>query len=160
MTTRAAIDDFLKQKTLAIIGFSRGGKKFGNMCSKELKAREYRLFPINPNVETIQGERCCTNLSALPQPVGGVLLVVPPVETEKVVKDIASSGIQRVWMQRGAASEKAIRFCEENGIQVVHGECILMYAEPLVFFPQGASICTQALGQNAKVKEMLSRGNS
>jgi hypothetical protein len=150
MTTRAAIDDFLKQKTLAIIGVSRGGKKFGNACYKELKAHGYRLFPVNPNVETIQGKRCYPNLGALPQPVGGVLLVVPPVETEKVVKDIASSGIRRVWMQRGAESEKAIRFCEENGIQVVHGECILMFAEPLVFFHKIHRFVHKLLGKMPK----------
>lgn len=66
MTTRAAIDDFLKQKTLAIIGISRGGKKFGNACYKELKAHGYRLFPINPYAEMIQGERCYPNLGAIP----------------------------------------------------------------------------------------------
>ncbi|OGC81086.1 MAG: CoA-binding protein [candidate division Zixibacteria bacterium RBG_16_43_9] len=105
---------------------------------------------MNPNAETIQGERCYPNLGALPQPVDGVLLIVPPVETEKVVKDIASSGIQRVWMQRGAASEKAIRFCEGNGIQVVHGECILMYAEPLVFFHKMHRFVHKLLGKMPK----------
>lgn len=150
MTTRAAIDDFLKQKTLAIIGVSRGGKKFGNACYKELKAHGYLLFPINPHAETIQGERCYPNLGALPQPVDAVLLIVPPVETEKVVKDIASSGIKRVWMQRGAASEKAIRFCEENGVSVVHGECILMYAEPLVFFHRMHRFVHKLLGKMPK----------
>jgi hypothetical protein len=36
-------------------------------------------------------------------------------------------------MQQGAESKEAIRFCEDNNIAVVHGECILMFAEPLAF---------------------------
>lgn len=150
MTSRAAIDDFLKQKSLAIIGVSRGGKKFGNACYKELKAHGYQVFPINPHAEMIQGERCFSSLSALPEPVGGVLLTLPPVEAEKAVKEIAGSGIKRVWMHSGTESEKAIRFCQDNGIGVVHGECILMYAEPLVFFHRMHRFVRKLLGRMPK----------
>jgi predicted CoA-binding protein len=34
-------------------------------------------------------------------------------------------------MQQGSESEKAINYCNENGIDVIHGECILMFAEPV-----------------------------
>jgi len=56
---------------------------------------------------------------------------VPPAETEQVVQEAAAAGIRRVWMQQGAESEAAIRFCEEHGMSVVHGECILMFAQPV-----------------------------
>jgi predicted CoA-binding protein len=60
--------------------------------------------------------------------VGGVLIVVPPAQTEKVVRLAAEAGIPRVWMQQGSESEAAVKFCRENGIAEVHGECIMMYA--------------------------------
>jgi len=131
MTTRAAIDDFISQKTLAVVGVSRSGKKFGNAASRELRAKGYRLFPVHPTAESIDGESCYTSLAELPEPVGGVLVVVPPTETEKVVRDAAAAGIRRIWMQQGAQSAAAIKFCEEQGLSVVHGECILMFAEPV-----------------------------
>jgi hypothetical protein len=134
MTTKAAVEDFVAQRNLAVVGISRGGKKFGNLAFKALKSKGYRVFPINPKVENIEGERCYPSLESLPEPVGGVLIVVPPAETEKVVREAAASGIRRVWMQQGAESEAAIRFCEENGISAVHGECILMFAQPVVSF--------------------------
>jgi predicted CoA-binding protein len=133
MTTKATVNNFLAQQTLAVVGVSRGGQKFGNTALKELKAKGYRLFPIHPEAESIQGERCYPSLGALPEAVGGVLIVVPPAETEKVVRDAAQADIRRVWMQQGAESQAAIRFCEENGISVVHGECILMFAQPSSF---------------------------
>ncbi len=130
MTSKATVEDFLAQRKLAVVGVSRAGKKFGNMAFRALKAKGYHVIPIHPHAETVEGERCYPNLSALPEEVGGVLVVVPPGETEKVVQEAAQAGIQRVWMQQGAESKEAIRFCEERGIHTVHGECILMFAEP------------------------------
>jgi predicted CoA-binding protein len=131
VTTKAAIEDFVSQQTLAVVGVSSGGKKFGNAASKHLRAKGYRMIPVHPTAETIDGERCYSSLGALPEPVGGVLVVVPPAETENVVRDAAAAGIRRVWMQQGAQSAAAIQFCEDQGLSVIHDECILMFAEPV-----------------------------
>jgi predicted CoA-binding protein len=131
MTSKAAVDDFVSQKTLALVGMSRQSKKFGNYAFRELTQRGYRVFPIHPVAENIEGEKCYPSLSRLPETVGGVVAVVPPAQTEKVVRDAAAAGIKRVWMQQGAGSPDAIRFCQENGISEVHGECILMFASPV-----------------------------
>ena len=58
----------------------------------------------------------------------------PPVEAEKVVKQAYEVGIRNVWLQQGAQSDSAIQFCKDNGINVVHNECILMFAEPVASF--------------------------
>jgi hypothetical protein len=70
LTTKAAVEDFVAQRTLAVVGVSRGGKKFGNYTFKALKAKGYRVFPINPNIEKMEGERCYPNLDSLPEPMG------------------------------------------------------------------------------------------
>ena len=133
MTTRAAVEDFLSQRTLAVVGASRDGKKFGNKVYKDLIAKGYQTYPVNPNAETVEGQPCYPSLSALPEPVDGLVCVVPPRVTERVVREAAEAGVSRVWMQQGSESEEAIRFCEENNISVIHGECILMFAEPTEF---------------------------
>jgi predicted CoA-binding protein len=99
-----------------------------------LISKGYRTFAVNPRAETVGGKRCYPSLTELPEPVDGVVCVVPPEETEKVVHEMAEIGIARVWMQQGAESEDAIRFCEQRGIGVVAGECILMFSEPVEFF--------------------------
>jgi predicted CoA-binding protein len=133
MTTKAMVDDFLAQRTLAVVGVSRKAEKFGNMVYRELKAKGYRVFPVNSHAEEIAGERCYPSLSALPEPVGGVVIVVPPAETERVVQDAAAAQIRRIWMQQGAESDAALRFCADNGMSVVSGECIMMFAPPVGF---------------------------
>ncbi|MFC1640113.1 CoA-binding protein [Gemmatimonadota bacterium] len=131
MTTKAAVEDFVSQRTLAVVGVSSGGKKFGNAACRDLRAKGYRIIPVHPTAESINGERCYRSLSELPEPVGGVLVVVPPAETEKVVREAAAAGIKRIWMQQGAQSAAAIQFCQDQGLSVIHNECILMFAEPV-----------------------------
>jgi predicted CoA-binding protein len=147
MTSKAMVADFVAQRKLAVVGVSRRGKKFGNMAFRELKAKGYKLLPVHPQAETIEGERCFPNLSSLPEPVDGVLVVVPPAETEKVVREAAAAGIKRVWMQQGAESPAAIRFCQENGLNAVHGECILMFAEPAAWFHRAHRWVWRLLGK-------------
>jgi predicted CoA-binding protein len=130
MTTQANVRDFLAQRTLAVVGASRSGKGFGSAAFRELKAKGYHLLPVHPQADQIEGERCYPSLKALPEPVGGVLIVVPPQQTEKVARDAAESGIRRIWIQQGAESDAALHFCQQQGLSVVAGECILMFAEP------------------------------
>lgn len=130
MTSRAAIEEFLSQKTLALVGASRKGKHFGNTVLKELRRKGWEVLTVHPEVRDIDETPCFRAVADLPPRVGGLVLVVPPEQTERLVAEAAAAGIRRVWMQRGAASPKAVAFCAEHGISVIHGECILMFAEP------------------------------
>jgi hypothetical protein len=72
-----------------------------------------KVIPVDPHAEIIEGDPCYPSLSALPEAVDGVVIVVPPSEAEKGVRDAAQAGIRGAWMQQGAESQAAIRFCEE-----------------------------------------------
>ena len=133
MTLRSTVEDFLIHRTVAVVGVSRGGKKFGNTIYKELKSKNYTVYPVNPNAEKIGDDICYPNLRSLPEPVEGVVIVVPPEQTEAVMRDVVDVGIPRVWLQQGAVSDVAIAYGEKHGVNIVHGECILMFAEPAAF---------------------------
>ena len=131
MNTMQDIRAFVAEKTLAVAGVSRDEKSFSATVTKELKAKGYTLYPVNPNTDSIRGETCYPSLSALPRKVGGVLVFTPPAQTEKVVREAAAAGIRRIWIQQGAQSEGALRFCVENSLPAVSRQCILMFAEPV-----------------------------
>jgi predicted CoA-binding protein len=133
MTTRTAIDDFVSCRTLALVGASRSGKGFGNAVLQELSSKGYRILPVHPSGLAPDGRACATSLAALAETAEGVIIVVPPSETERVVRDAHAAGITRVWMQRGAESADAVQFCEEKRMNVVAGECILMFAHGVEF---------------------------
>ncbi len=133
MVTKSMIEDFLSQQKIAIVGVSRNKNKFGNTVYKELKKKGYQVFPVNPNATEIKGDRCFPDVEALPEKVDGMVFVTQPKQTEIVLQSAEKVGIKKVWLQQGAESEKAIKFCEEKNIDCVFGECILMFAEPVGF---------------------------
>ena len=133
-TIRTEIENFLNKKTLAIVGVSRNRKKFSNKVYRDLKSKGYQLFIVNPNAESIENERCYPNLTEIPEKIDRVLIMVPRSETEKVIQDAIRSGISHIMIQQGAESEKAINLCKEKGIDIIAGECVLMFAEPTAFY--------------------------
>ncbi|HEY6952944.1 MAG TPA: CoA-binding protein [Bacteroidota bacterium] len=134
MTSLTSISSFLAQRSFAVVGVSRTGKKFGNSIYMMLKERGCRVFPVNPFTDIVDGDRCYPRLRDLPEKVGGVVVVVPPKQTESIVKEAADAGIQRIWMQQGSESRKAIQYCEQYGIDAVYGQCLFMFAEPVGSF--------------------------
>jgi hypothetical protein len=128
MTSKALVNAFVAQQQLAVVGVSRNSQKFGNLAYRELKAKGYQLYPIHPQADTLEGDPAFKDFASLPVKVGGVLVVVQPGKAEQVVRQAAEAGIKRVWLQQGSESQAALKACEENQMEAVHGECIMMYA--------------------------------
>jgi uncharacterized protein len=122
----AEAEDFLAQDALAVAGVSRHGRGFGYKVWKHLRSKGIRVYPINPGADTLEGESVYASVRALPEPVGGVVTVVPPERTLEVVRDCIEMGIPRVWMQPGSESDAAIALAQENGLDVIWGACLLM----------------------------------
>ena len=131
MTSKVAVEEFIGIKDLAVVGVSRKGSKFGNVIYKELKKKGYNTFGVNPKLDTIDGDKCYHSLKELEGKVNGVVNVVSPSQTQNVVEEANAIGIKNIWMQQGSESKEAIEYCKENGINEIHKECILMFAEPV-----------------------------
>jgi predicted CoA-binding protein len=130
MASKAAIDAFLAEPAIAVVGVSRSGKGFGSGAMRELLRKGYRIYPVNSHADLVDGERCYRSLADVPEPVRAVLVVVPPDEALGVVREAAKVGITRVWLQQGAESPLVRLACDELGLETVAGECILMFARP------------------------------
>ena len=130
MTSRAAVDRFLAQAAFAVVGVSRSGKGFGVMAVRELRRKGYDVSVVHPDADLIDGERCYRRLADLPPTVGALVVVVPPEQALAVVREAAARGIRKIWLQQGAESEEVLRLSGELGLDVVSGECILMFAKP------------------------------
>ncbi len=146
MTTRAAIDTFMSQPVLAVVGVSRDPRKFGNAAYKELRAKGFRVLAVNPKAEAIEGDPCYPSLKALPEKVGGLVVCTQPAVSEQTVREAAEVGIPRVWLQQGSESKAAIQFCQEHGIDVIYGECILMYQPNTMFLHKFHRFFKEAFG--------------
>jgi uncharacterized protein len=134
MVTKAVIEEFLALDGLAVVGASRKRVKFGNKAYRDLKAKGYNVVPVNPQADAIEGDRCFRDIAALPKNVRGLVLVVPPVFTERIVVQAKEVGLTHIWMQPGAESKAALDFCRDAGLSVIDGQCIMMHAAPVRTF--------------------------
>ena len=128
VNTMAAVENFLAQKTIALVGASRNPKKFSSAATKELRERGYKIVPVNPKANTIDGEHCYPSLSSIDEPVEAALVMVPKTETQRIVEDAAAAGIRHLWIQQGAETKESAESCRAQDISVIEGECILMFA--------------------------------
>ena len=141
------IENFVQGKRLAVVGLSRAGKKFGNIAFKELKERGYQLYPVHPEANEIDGERCYPTLAALPSQVDGVLVSVPPKKAINVLRDAASAGLKYIWLQQGSESAEVLAEAHRLELNIISGKCILMYATPVRSFHAFHRFVMKVVGQ-------------
>ena len=115
-----------KTNVFAVVGASRDPEKYGHQVYKDLRSAGYEVYPANPKAEEILGDRCYADIRELPKKPDVVDFVVPPKVTEKILETCLKLGVTKAWLQPGSESEKAIKFCEANGIEVVYGVCVMV----------------------------------
>jgi uncharacterized protein len=128
---KSTIDVFMQSPAIGVVGVSRNPRKFGSAVYRELKKHGRRGIPVHPTLQEYEGDRCVNAVKDLPAEVTSVLTVVPPAVTEHIVDDCIARGVSSIWMQRGSESPSAIAKAEKAGIRVVHGQCFLMFLEPV-----------------------------
>ncbi|MDD3994959.1 MAG: CoA-binding protein [Dehalococcoidales bacterium] len=120
------IKEFMGKKRFAVIGASDNPEKYGNRIVKNLKARGYEVFPVNPRLKEVEGLVCFSSVADIPCKVDVAVFVVPPAIIEEVLKQCVGLGIRRIWLQPGSENEAAISYCRENNLSVVYNVCVMM----------------------------------
>ena len=131
MVSKQAIDSFLACRRIAVVGVSRDPKDFSRAVFRAFVERGYDAVPVNTAGGQMEGRPAAGRVGDVQPPPEAVLLMTPPAATERVVRECADAGVKRVWMHRGggsgAVSLDAVAFCRARGIEVVDGECPLMF---------------------------------
>jgi predicted CoA-binding protein len=92
--------------------------------AKYLKENYYIIVPVNPGQKEILGEKCYSNLKAIPFPIDLVDIFRKPEAIPPVVEDAIEIGAKVVWMQLGLAHNQAADKARKAGLQVVMNKCI------------------------------------
>jgi predicted CoA-binding protein len=132
-----AVQDFLAQRRIAVAGVSRSSDAAANFIYRRFRDAGYEVFAINPNAETVEGDRCYATIHEIPGGVDAVMFAAPPAAADGVVRQCAKAGVRRLWMHRsfgqGSVSDAAVKLCDELGIHVIAGACPMMYLAPVDF---------------------------
>ena len=134
------VDDFLAQKRIAVAGVSHDNSHHpvGNLIYHRLKKTGHDVFPVNPHMQSFEGDRCYPNVQSIPGGVDGVVIITRPEITERIVRDCGDAGVRRVWMHQSLAkgssvSPEAAEYCRQRGISVIAGACPMMYGPGVDF---------------------------
>jgi uncharacterized protein len=132
---KQAATEFLAQDRLAVAGVSRDGSHVANIVYRRLRERGFIVYPVNPNVDEVEGDRCYRSVGALPAAVGGVFIATRPEFAPEVVRQCIDAGVPRVWMHRslgqGSVSVEAAAMGEAAGLRIIAGACPMMFIEPV-----------------------------
>jgi predicted CoA-binding protein len=127
MAEKQQIDSFLASPLIGVVGASNNRDKFGNKVLRCYQQHGYPVVPVHPAQAEIEGLAAVTSVAELPAEVLSISVITPPQITEQVVRQAAAKGIKNIWMQPGAQSDEAIRYCEEQGINLIaDGTCVLV----------------------------------
>ena len=127
MTITERINSFLDAESFAVVGASSKSYKYGNKVLRCYLQNRRPVVPVNPVEKEIEGLACVPSVSELPDHVRSLSIITPPQVREAVIEQAIARGIRHVWMQPGAESVKAVKACEEAGINVIaDGSCVLV----------------------------------
>ena len=131
MNSLANIQSFLEPKEMAISGVSRNSKKFGRVVYEHLLERGFKIYPVNPHVDQIDGQPCYKDIASLPDNVDRLYIVTPKDQTAGILKEATSKGIKNVWIQQRSENDEAVQLAMDKDINLIQKECMLKFAEPV-----------------------------
>jgi uncharacterized protein len=132
VTIKEAATEFLATKRVAVTGVSRNPQGHGgNVVYQRLRQRGYEVFAVNPNAETVEGDRAYSDLKSIPGGVEAVVIATKPETAKTTMAECTELGINHVWMHRsvgtGSVSSSATEYGRTRGITVIDGGCPLMF---------------------------------
>lgn len=130
-----AAASFLAQKRIAVTGVSRAGNAPANLIFNKLRDSGREVYAINPNAESIDGERCYGSIADLPERPDAVMIATHPDQAIEIAQQCKAAGVRRVWFHRsidgGSFSPDAVELCAAYGATVIPGGCPMMHLEPV-----------------------------
>jgi predicted CoA-binding protein len=119
--------NFLEQNSvIAVVGVSLDSTKYGHKVFFDLLSKGYNVYAVHPVGGLVSKQTRYLNLNILPQKPDLVVIVTPPQETEKIVKECQKLNIKKIWFQPGSESKEAIDFCKKNNIFYLVNTCIII----------------------------------
>ena len=106
-------------RTWAVVGASPDPGRDSNRIAGMLKARGYRVIPVNPNCDEILGEPAYARLADVPEPVDVVDVFRRSDEAGRHVDEAIEIGAGAVWLQLGVIDHAAAERARAAGLEVV-----------------------------------------
>ncbi len=127
MNSPELIQDILStSKTIAVVGLSDNPSRPSHSVAAYMQANGYRIFPVNPGLQTVLGEKSYASLADLPEKPDVVDVFRLPKFVPEIVDEVIRLGIRNLWLQLGVVDAASAARAEAAGVRVVMDHCILV----------------------------------
>jgi predicted CoA-binding protein len=113
-------------RTIAVVGLSEDPSKPSHYVSAYMQQHGYKIFPVNPSIDNVLGEKSYAALSALPIKPDIVNVFRLPRFIPAIVEEMIQLGLQNLWVQQGIVNLDAAARAEAAGIHVIMDRCIMV----------------------------------
>jgi uncharacterized protein len=136
------VQDFLDQKSIAVVGVSDKRETGCNSNYKKFKEAGYTVYPVNPHLAAYDGAPCYPDLKSMPVKPDAVFILASPAVTDQIVRQCVELGIRHVWMHcmmgvkpglgsgMTSVSAAAVELCRAHDIQLIPGSCPNQFLHP------------------------------
>jgi hypothetical protein len=113
-----------RSHTIAVVGLSPNWYRPSYFAAKYMQEHGYRVIPVNPNCDTVLGERCYPSVAAIPDPVDIVDCFRKSEEIPPLAREAVAKGARVLWMQLGIRNDEAAKIATDAGLDVVCNRCV------------------------------------
>jgi hypothetical protein len=111
-------------EVIAVVGYSDNPSRASYRVAQYMQRMGYIVYPVNPTVDTIEGQRSYPSLADVPKQVDIVSVFRRSEYLQGVVEEAIAIGAPVVWAQLGIVDIAAARIGSEAGVTVIMNRCI------------------------------------
>ena len=118
-------DILVAYRNIAMVGASANTSRPSYFAMKYLKAKGFRVLPVNPGQtgQEILGETVYASLAEIEEPIDIVDIFRNSEAALGITQQAIRMGAKVVWMQLGVRNDEAAKLAEAAGLKVVMNRC-------------------------------------
>ena len=113
-----------ENRTIAVVGLSANWYRPSYFAAKYMQEHGYRIIPVNPQYDSVLGEKCHKSLAEVPGKVDIVDCFRKSEEIDAIADEAIAIGARVLWLQLGVTNAAARRKAEAAGLEVVEDRCV------------------------------------
>ena len=125
MMTNSELRELLDNAhVIALVGHSDSPTRTSYRIAQYLRQMGYKVYPVNPTVDEIDGEKSYPSLASIPEHIDIVNVFRRSEHLPGVVEEAIAVGAGAVWAQLGVEHPEAARLASEANLPIVMNNCI------------------------------------
>jgi len=125
-------------RVVAMVGESNDHYYTSYQVAQYLKEMGYQVYPINPKIKRVDGDRSYPSLADVPEPIDIVDVFRKPMYLDEIVDAAIAVGAKTLWAQLEVVSsdQEPERKAKAAGLNVVSNRCMRTEHERLQISPR------------------------